>query len=249
MKGLFRNVMLLVGLSSGLYGGSAYAVDVQVAGGLVTLGSAEISQDAYSTFGYKVDSYSGTQLGLTLIWDDKSSLMLNLRKLKGSKPKMVSGFTFDEMKRTDTTIAYSRAFLEPFFGVDGGWLIGWKTGSSHVTASGTDYFNFSSSGPLLGANLSHKFSSSLVGKGDVSYQFITGGSYRSGSGQSLDKPDSSSGIGLGLGLAYLINESFSTEVDYKYSLNTYNFPSSNTASYSGMKEKISHIELTAKYKF
>ncbi len=214
------------------------------------MGSAEISQDAYSTFGYKVDSYSGTQLGLTFIWDDKSSLMLNLRELKGSKPKTVSGFTYDEMKRTDTTIAYSRAFLEPFFGVDGGWLVGWKTGSSHVTAAGgADYFNFSSSGPLVGVKLANNFSSSLVGKADFSYQFITGGSYRSGSGQSIDKPDSSSGIDLGLGLAYLINESFSAGVDYKYSLNTYNFPSSSTTSYSGIKEKISHIELTAKYKF
>lgn len=243
MKGNFRNAMLLVGLLSGLYGGSAYAVDVQVAGGLVTLGSAEISSDSTgASFGYTVDGYSGAQLGATLILDDGSSVMLNTRQLSGNANSNLSGSALGEMKRSDTTIAYSRDLGDDYTG-----YVGWKTGSSHVTASGIDYFNFSSSGPLIGATLSHKFSSSLVGKGDVSFQLITDGTYRPSFQPSADKATSAHSFGLGFGLAYLVNEHFSAEADYKYSLSSYSFDTTTTVS--DVNEKISHIELTAKYKF
>lgn len=241
MKGNFRNAMLLVGLLSGLYGGSACAFDVQAAGGLVTLGSAEISSDSTgSSFGYKVDRYSGTQLGVTLILGDGSSVMLHTRQLSGDA-KFVSGFT-GEMQRSDTTIAYSGDFGDGSAG-----YVGWKTGSSHVAAGGIDYFNFSSSGPLVGGTLTRKFSPELVGNGDVSFQYITDGTYRPSSQPNADKATSAYSFGLGFGLAYLVNESFSVGGDYKYSLSAYSFDTATTVS--DVNEKISHIELTAKYKF
>lgn len=243
MKGIFRTVMLLVGLSSGLYGGSAYALDVQVSGGLVTLGSAEISSDSTdASFGYTLDGYSGAQLGATLILDDGSSVMMSFRELSGKANSNLTGLDFGDMKRTDTTITYSRDLGDGYAG-----YVGWKTGSSHVAVGGIDYFNFSSSGPLVGATSMHKFSSEVVGNFDASFQYISDGTYKGNPSLNEDQATSAYGFGFGLGLVYLVNKSFSVGGDYKYSLNTFNFDTTQTVS--DVNEKISHIELTAKYKF
>lgn len=251
MKRLICNAVPLAWLLFGLSSGSAFAVDVQVSGGVITSGSAEVSSSTNSNFGYKVDSYTGTQYGLSLIENDNSYLMLNSREISGT-----ADFLSGEMKRSDVSLTYSRGFKDNVSG-----YIGWKTGESRVTKSGTNYFNFSSSGPFVGATTVGNLSPSVVMGVNMSLQFITSGTYRPSYQTYDDKATISYGFGLGLGMAYLVNDHFSLGADYKYSLNAYSFKQECYSCTVGgvaysyysrtyvLDEKISHIELNAKYKF
>lgn len=251
MKNQTHTAASLIFLSASLCSQAVMAMDTQVSAGLITSGTAKISSSASSTFGYDVKNYSGTQLGLALLFDNHNYLMANTRNIKGT-----ADFA-GEMTRTDNLIAWSPGYNAENASV----YFGWKTGDSKVAFKGKDMYNFSSNGPFLGMTKIVRFTPNVIGSFNLSVQYIMQGTYRPSSQIYADKSSDSMGYGGGIGLTYLINDQFTVAAEYKGSWNSYKFKTECynckvggltythfTDSYY-LDEAIYNAEFTLKYKF
>lgn len=224
MKNTIKMACLLGAMALASQG--AMASGLKVRGGVTNNAySLDITPATGAGYNYATSSYSGNNLGLTLLMDDKDTAYLDVAIASGSGTWdgkygfHSSGAAFtSNMSRSDSAIVVGTNLITG--GSVTNLYAGWKSGETKLDrapgAATNPSLNFKTSGFIFGGGVGF----SLGGAGALGLSLgmgIMGGQYDSTSlgVTTANKADMALGYSYGIGYTYSFTKNFGISADYK----------------------------------